>query len=192
MEDFVAAHVTRTGLLQLSAAPEEVFPLFGPIEEKRWEAGWDPEVVHPRSSIAAPGMVFRTRHEGEAATVWLLNRWDPESGEIEYLTVTPDLRVGRIELRLQEEPPGRTRVRVSYTFTALSLAGNACVEDFTEARYAERMRRWEAAIDEVLRRRARVTTGGTQSQVTGRGSRRDRATARITPARARSASPRGP
>jgi len=148
---FQAKSVTRTGWFRLSSTAERVFPLFGPVREKEWAEGWEPEVIYPLDAIAAEGMVFQVSPPGEPATVWILTRLDPARHEIVYYMVTPGVRVGKIQVRCGDNGDGSSTVNVSYTFTALSEAGNRYVEDFGEEKYAARMRHWEHAINYYLR-----------------------------------------
>jgi hypothetical protein len=153
MDTFAAAHVTRTGTLHLAAPPARCFPLFEPIGEKRWAAGWEPRMLYPASGEATEGSVFITQdaaHPGEPETIWSIVAYDPRRYRIAYVRVTPAVRLGHIDITCVAATAGTTRTHVTYTFTALSDHGNAALAAFTEEHYAEWMKSWEQAINHYL------------------------------------------
>src|SRR5258706_16458471 len=46
-ENVEAKAITHRGLIRLAAPVERVFPLFGPVREKLWAPGWNPQIVYP-------------------------------------------------------------------------------------------------------------------------------------------------
>jgi hypothetical protein len=148
---FEAKHIVRTHTVQLDARPDEVFPLFEPIGEKKWVEGWEPVMHYPRSGAAIEGAVFTTRQEGEAETIWALAEYEREEWRVKYLRVTPRSRVAVVEVRCEDAPGGTTRAHVTYTFTALSEEGNRYLAEFTEPHYREYINSWETDINRYLR-----------------------------------------
>ena len=147
--------VARTGTVTIPTPASRALPLFEPLGEKAWADGWDPEILYPRSAgvpeaPASPGMVFRTHAAGEPPTIWVLALHDAAALVVEYATVTPGHRIGRIRVELEPAGEQRSRARVTYDFRALSARGAAYVEGFTEEQYAARMARWEKAIGHYL------------------------------------------
>jgi hypothetical protein len=146
--------VTRTRLVTIPADASLAFPLFEPIGEKAWADGWEPEILLPApeapSGAGLEEMVFRTRGPAEPPTTWVVALHDPSSLTIEYATVTPGHRVGRIRVEIEAAGHDRSRARVTYGFSALSTRGVAFVRGFTEERFAARMERWERAIGHYL------------------------------------------
>lgn len=43
---FESARISRTSTITLNGPLGEVFPLFGPVREKEWAAGWEPRVLY--------------------------------------------------------------------------------------------------------------------------------------------------
>ena len=150
---FEANHVVKSHTIEIEARPEVVFPLFSPMGEKKWVEGWNPVMHYPRSGEAMEGAVFATRPEGEAETIWAIVKYEPATWRVEYLRVTPSSRVAVVEVRCEEADGGKTRARVTYTFTALSEEGNRYISDFTDDRYREYIESWQQAIHRFLKRK---------------------------------------
>lgn len=79
MNSFKSVRVTKTGELNLSAPVNEVFPLFDPINEKKWAADWDFTAVFPNPAVAEPGFTFTTQRHHDPETVWVLSKLDREN-----------------------------------------------------------------------------------------------------------------
>ena len=150
MSSFSAKRVTRTYTQRIAAPPHEVFPLLCPVREREWVEGWECEVVYSRSGVAEQGCIFTTQGVGERETVWAITAHDPAGLRIEFVMVTPESRVGGLQIRLEENADGTTSAHVSYTFTALAERGNAFVDDYTEEVFNRKMRHWERAMNHYL------------------------------------------
>jgi Polyketide cyclase / dehydrase and lipid transport len=148
---FTPLYVSRSGVIHLPAAPEQVFPLFEPLGEMRWAQGWAPHMLYPAAGEACIGMVFTTQHPGEAETTWTVAAYDPERCHITYVRQTPGSRVGVIDVACTSVEEHASRVTVSYIFTSLSEEGNAYIAAFTEDHYSAYMADWEHAINHYLR-----------------------------------------
>lgn len=146
-----ANHLTRSHHIDLDAPPAEVFPLFTPAGEKLWIREWDPRFLHPASGETQQGMVFTTG-AGDDQTFWALVDYDPQRYRARYARVTPASRFGFVEVACTARGAG-TRVEVTYTFTALTDAGNAFLEQFSEAAFRKMIEGWKALLDDWLRRR---------------------------------------
>lgn len=144
-------HVEHTGDFILPLPPDEAFPLFSPEGERAWVPGWDPEYLHPGGASTDPGTVFRTTHHAEE-TLWLVLAHDPGQLLAEYARITPGSRLGTVGVRCLEEPGGGTRVRVRYSLTAISQAGNATLAELTPQAYAGMLENWRELIIDALRR----------------------------------------
>lgn len=148
--NFAAQGVTRVGSIVLEGAVDEVFPLFGPVDEKKWVAGWEPEVVYPAWAEMEQGMVFRTR-DGEDEFVWVMTHLDRARHEVEYHNVAAGFQVRRIEVRCRPLTANRTEATVAYSYVGLSERGNQELAAMDESAYAEKMKHWEQTINNYLR-----------------------------------------
>lgn len=144
-------HVRRSHAIVLALPPAEAFALFTPAGEKRWIRDWDPRYVHPASGETQAGMVFTTG-EGEERTYWSLVDYDPRGLRSRYARVTPASRFGFVEVACEPDAGG-TRVTVTYTFTALTPAGEAFLAGFGEDAFRAMIEGWKGLIEAWLRQR---------------------------------------
>ncbi|HLZ23642.1 MAG TPA: hypothetical protein VKQ30_16140 [Ktedonobacterales bacterium] len=150
MSTFVAQQITRTQTIRLPAPPNEVFPLFSPLGERRWEPDWNPVMLYPASGAAQVGTVFTTQHASEPMKIWTIIGYDPEQTTISYLNVAPTSHLTRIDIACAATGPQTTSARVSYTLTALTPHGAAYLDRFTADHYQVYIASWEAAIVHYL------------------------------------------
>jgi hypothetical protein len=146
---FRAKQALRTGTIRLDGPIEEVFPLFTPIEEKKWAAGWDPKPVWPESGEVVEGMVF-TVDEAPGRVFWVVTHYDAQRHEIAYANVLPGQTLNRIEIGCKAAG-AQTECTVRYAFVGLSDEGNKFVDFHSEEAYAAKMRHWEEAINYRLK-----------------------------------------
>ncbi len=140
--------VSRTYTQSLVGPPETVFPLLCPVREADWIADWDPLLVISNSGVAEKDCVFVTRSEPQNST-WYVTDYEPEKGFIAFVRFTPGLTATRLAIQLAAAPKG-TDARITFTHTSLGEAGDAFVDGFTEAAYAEFMQVWEKRMNHYL------------------------------------------
>jgi hypothetical protein len=155
---FTAKSLTRTGSFRLEAAPEKVFPLFGPVREKEWADGWNPTILYPADAEVAENMVFTVPH-GKDLTIWTIAAYDPTRRAISYINVTPEVRLVRVDVRCEPAGADTTDVHVTYTYTGLSDEGNSIVENYTAKTHSDRMEEWGLAINHYLKTGKRLESG---------------------------------
>ncbi len=151
---FTAQRISQTRRIHLNGSLRTVFPLFGPITEKLWVNGWNPEIVFLDKDEIAEHMIFRTppRFEKEPPYTWILSKYLPEQSLVEYTVFTPE-RLWTITVKCEEEAaPESTLAEITYTFTGLSEPGNALNEKALHAMYANDLKDWEEAINHYLKR----------------------------------------
>jgi hypothetical protein len=146
---FVAKSLTEIGGFRLRASLERVFPLFGPIKEKLWAAGWDPRPLYPMDQDVAEGMVF-TVQEPHGLVYWVVTQYDPANHLIAYINVAPENVVNRITVRCRAAGSNETDVSVAYQHTALGETGNRWIATLTQEKYEAKMRHWKEAIEYAL------------------------------------------
>lgn len=145
---FRAERVVRTGHFTLDTSPAKAFPLFTPLGELHWAAGWNPEVLYPADGHPVEGLLFRTSDHG--GMYWWLTRYEPSKNTIEYHAVVPDGFARNI--RVECNAAGRrTEVTVTDTYIGLSEHGNAFVRSIDEESYAQKMKGWEEPISRYLK-----------------------------------------
>jgi hypothetical protein len=83
--------------------------------------------------------------EGDPAT-WVVTRRVPEKGLLEYVCLTPGMRVATVAVKCTQLDDRRTRVHVTYLCTGLSAAGNQFVRRLASAACREFISGWERAV----------------------------------------------
>jgi len=132
--------------LRVAAPVEQAFELFTPLGERRWVAGWAPELHHPPGGEPVAGAVFTTAGEDGLLTHWVLVDWEPERHRVRYARITPGRRAGTVEVRCEATGAASTVVRVTYELTALGDAGDADLAGWSEAWFAGYLAGWERDI----------------------------------------------
>jgi len=147
---FTAKSVTQTGTIHLNGAIHRVFPFFGPVREKEWAPGWNPQIVFPIGPEIAEGMVFTVQQDKNGIAYWMVTRFDPATHTIAYANVIPGLLAVRIQIACRAAGDQQTDVTVTYQHTALSDAGNQIVEQLDDKASEAKMAHWQHAINHLL------------------------------------------
>ena len=85
MKYFKAEHCERECEIKLNGTVQDVFPLFTPLEEKKWAKNWDPVVIYPHSNKIEKGTVFRSYHHEEGYAYWVIADYDKKNYKIRYV-----------------------------------------------------------------------------------------------------------
>jgi hypothetical protein len=152
--DFKPERISRQSTIVLNGPVEKIFPLFGPLREKEWAEGWDPEIIYTSSPdvLVEEHMIFRTRayhNPHEEFYTWVITQYRPEEHEIEY-TVSTQHRIWFIRVVCVSSGTA-TQATVSYTFTSLTPEGSELNRAALERMFAHNLGDWEEAINVYLR-----------------------------------------
>jgi len=153
---FKAKRITRTSSIILNASLKRVFPFFGPIEEKKWAHGWNPQIIFSSTNKLEPKMVFKTQMIGqkekeETDCIWVVSRLLPQQALIEYTVFTTE-SVWWITIQCQEQISNQsTKAKITYTFTGLTEKGNVFSAKHLAHIYAHNHKDWERAINYFLK-----------------------------------------
>ena len=137
----------------MNAPLSKVFPLFGPIREKEWAAGWNPQLIYSSSDLVEEHMVFRTQspHRGEPDYTWIISRYNPAQSFIEYTVFTSE-RLWWITIQCREGLTAETtEAEITYMYTGLTENGNAINARALETMYHQDLKDWEVSINYYLR-----------------------------------------
>jgi hypothetical protein len=118
---------------------------FTPAGEEIWVDGWAPQYIVPVDGRTELGMVFTTG-SGDEFTIWGLTDFDPQTFYSRYTRVTPALRTGTVEVRCKPIDAQLTTVEITYTLTALTLAGEAALRAFEGRAFVDMVEHWQSAI----------------------------------------------
>lgn len=147
---FKAKQVTKTYTQQNTGTPEDVFPLLCPVREADWLDGWQYEMVYSKSGLVEENCVFTTPHHGTHRTIWHVTKHDPKYHEVEFVRVTPEENVVRINIKLKDNDNETTAAHITYQYTALSEVQNQFIENDLDASFTASMKWWERAINHYL------------------------------------------
>ncbi|MFZ1081626.1 MAG: hypothetical protein WAO19_06850 [Candidatus Kryptoniota bacterium] len=149
---FIAKRVSKSATITLKGPIERVFPLFGPVEEKKWADGWNPVVLYPTSGELEEGMVVTTQGHGhgEAVFAWIVSKYETENHLIEYIVSTAN-RYWVITIRCFASSDTETKATIQYTYTGLTPIGNEINKHAIEKRYERDLKDWEEAINHYLK-----------------------------------------
>jgi len=142
----MASNIRLTGSFALDEPIETAFPLFSPAGEIAWAPGWTFENVHPADGWSE-GQVFRAGGTVASEAVWVIARLDREQHRVTYYRVEGNDLVVRVDVACDEAGATSTRVEVSYTFVALSPAGDQAIAGMSQEAYEGKMREWKSHIE---------------------------------------------
>jgi hypothetical protein len=147
--EFKAERISRSSTLSIHAPIEKVFPLFGPLLEMEWAAGWEPRVIYLDQKNVAEHMIFQTKSHYGDDYLWAVTQYEPEHFKIEYTVQTE----GRIWfIRVQCSPDNKeTKATVTYTYTGLTEKGNQQNKEALEKMFSHDLKDWEEAINYYLK-----------------------------------------
>ncbi len=146
--------ISRSSEIILEGGIEEVFPLFGAIEEKKWAHGWQPEVIYPPDQNFCENMIFKTQpsdlFSGEEDNyLWVVSKFQPEKYIVSYI-VKSEERIWLISISCKSGLVNSTIAKVTYTFTGLSEKGNVMNKKHLEYIFEEDLQDWQTAINDYL------------------------------------------
>ena len=137
----------------LNAPPETVFPLLCPVAELKWTPGWMPEMVFSISGVVEQECVFITPPEMPSEphnSIWIVSNYDPSNLSLIMYKVAPEYTISKLEISLESESENSTSANVSYEITAIGVAGDRFMEEFTPEWYKDFMLDWEMALNHYL------------------------------------------
>jgi hypothetical protein len=149
---------TRTEFSFTVDAPfDQVAPLFGANEERKWATHWNPQFIYPTPARDLQGMVFKVAH-GQVTSVWVNTALDLATGHIQYAYVLNDAMATLIDIHLTRESAQKTGVTVVYERTALLPEASENVQYFTKSD-AGAAKEWGDAMNSYF---AKLRTTGPQ------------------------------
>ena len=126
----------------------EAIQLFSPKGEETWVPGWNPNYIVPSTGETREEMIFTTG-DGEETTFWTCLKWQPKRGHARYFRLTPQSRVGIVDVQCQTEGSDRTRVRVNYQMQPLSSAGHSYLDAMTQSAFVSMIDEWASLIQKL-------------------------------------------
>ncbi len=135
--------IMHSAAFEISQPIERVFPLFSPEGEKSWVPHWDYENVMGTTELSED-YVFLTRSHDHATAdaIWLVKRYMPEEGLVQFYRVEPEDKVGVVTVQCSGIGDRSTRVEVTYEYIPLAEKGREFVDGFTIEKYEKFIDDW--------------------------------------------------
>ncbi len=154
---FKPTRISKSASFVVNGKVEDVFPLFGPIREKEWADGWNPEMIFSNGALAEQHMIFRTKCAApEDFFTWVITQYDDAHHLVEY-TVSTANRIWFINVKC--EAAGKTTTAtVTYTYTSLNAEGEKLNRLALNRMYRNNLRDWKEAINYYLENGKMLTT----------------------------------
>jgi hypothetical protein len=146
------SRIQRSATIHLEATIDQAFPLFGPIREKDWAYGWNPQVVYPKDTLVEKHMVFRTQgglHGSPETYTWVIVNYEPSIATIEYM-VTAFERLWFITVSCSAAGL-RTEATVTYSYTGFTEHGCRKNDQAITEIFASDLKDWQAALNHYLK-----------------------------------------
>jgi hypothetical protein len=142
-----AERIERTASFLVKAPIEKAFPLFGPIREKEWAAGWEPQVIYSQHPEVEEHMIFKTvsNSPDEKEYVWVVAQYRPINFFIEY-QVSTHQRIWFIMVKCKPQQEN-TLVSVTYSYTGLTDNGNRINQESLTKMFTHELKDWEEAVN---------------------------------------------
>ena len=147
-EVFKSERIEREASFMAQAPIDKVFPLFGPIREMEWAAGWEPEIIV--GADLQLHTIFKTPSgfAEEPYYLWAITQCLVSDHKIEY-TVSTANRIWFITVAC-EPVQDKTKVTVRYRYTSLTPLGNRLNQLALKEMFAQNLSDWEEAMNYYL------------------------------------------
>lgn len=147
---FKAKRVSRKFIQKINSTPDKIFPLICPVRQRDWLDGWNCEMIYSESGLSEEGCVFKTKHEFDVDTIWVITKHDVENYIVEYVRITRGVLAVKINISLEHRYGDITDVNTEYIFTALTEKGNEFIEGKSSKQFFNMMKWWEKSMNYYL------------------------------------------
>ncbi len=148
--EFKAEKVERTASFMVNHNIDAVFLLYDAFEERKWEEGWNPNLIYPSEEIIEEGTTFWTQGHGhEPYYLWRVSKFEPENYLIQYLVSTVN-RYWTVTVSCHEQANNSTLTEVTYSFISLNQKGIELNKHALDRMYSRDLQDWKEAIDYYL------------------------------------------
>lgn len=130
MSDFQAKRTIKESVHRISGSAAEIFPLLCPVREYDWIDGWTCRMIYSDTGVAENNCIFFTAFARGVEEVWVVSRYEPEQYAIQFVAVSPDSHVMKLDIKVEELGENVADVRFTNTFTGLTDKGNAFLEQY--------------------------------------------------------------
>ncbi|MGE5403048.1 MAG: hypothetical protein ACM3S2_21820 [Ignavibacteriales bacterium] len=147
---FNSKRVKRTYTQKINSTPDKIFPLLCPKRELDWLDGWHYEMVYSESGFAEEGAIFKTKHEGTVDTIWVVTKHDKENFIVEFVRMTWETVVVKINMKLEDNYNGTSDLHIEYIFTSITEKGSEFIDGKSSRQFLDMMKWWEKSLNYYL------------------------------------------
>ena len=153
-EGFTSQKISKTASFIVNSKIEQVFPLYGAFEERKWAPGWEPVLIFPGEEIIQEGTTFRTKIKNSEETsedsfLWIVTKYKPEDYLIQYLVSTTN-RFWTITVSCEKIGDSKTKTTVTYAYTSLNEVGDSLNQRSLEKMFENDLRDWGQLINQYF------------------------------------------
>jgi len=143
--------ISNSARIILNDSIEKVFPLFSPLEEKKWDNSWNPDFLYPPKGEFVENLVFKTKSNNkiEKEFNWIISYLNAKDYLVIYNVFTEN-RVWTIKVQCADIEKNKTEAEITYTFTGLNEKGIEINRESLETMYEKKLKDWEIAINYFL------------------------------------------
>ena len=121
---FKSKKISRTETIVCKGHIDNVFPLFGAFEVRKWAEGWALSLIYPEEEKIEEGTTFKTEeNDEESEYLWRIVKYYPEDYLIQYLVSTEN-RIWTITVKCKPGKEKETLASITYTFIGLNEKAN--------------------------------------------------------------------
>ena len=150
--NFTTQRITKKNSILLNGNIDEVFPLFGALEEQKWLSTWKPDLVYSQTGNDEKNMIFKTTPHLPDANInfyWVMTELSKERHVIGYAIFSIH-HITTIEI-LCTATGQVTKTDVTYNFTGLDEQGNEWITKMSDIIFQNDLKDWQEKINDYLR-----------------------------------------
>jgi len=137
----------HTKTFEMSVPIEELFPLFSPEGEKHWVPGWDYKNVMGTTELSEDYVFLTKTHDhGTTEAIWIVKKYDPGLHFVQFYKIEPGDKIGVVTVECLELEAEKTKVQVTYEYTALSATGEKFISEFSDSAYQAFIGEWQTLL----------------------------------------------
>ena len=151
-QKFYSKKISKTATIVLKDNIENVFPLFGAFEERKWASGWNPKLIYPNHEIIEEGTTFKTSENNseEKEFLWIVIKFEPDNYLLQYLVTTMN-RYWTITIKCIPLSKDETSCDITYKYIGLNEKGNEINKESLQKIFKNNLKDWEEEINYYLK-----------------------------------------
>jgi hypothetical protein len=150
--NYTRQRITKKNSIRLNGDIDEVFPLFGALEEQKWLSTWKPYLIYSQTGKDEKNMVFKTTPRLPDTNVnfyWVMTEFSRERHVVSYAIFSTH-HITTIEIRCAAMDL-MTKADVTYNFTSLDEHGIELIKKMADSIFQHELKDWQEGINNYLK-----------------------------------------